>query len=111
LLAVEHIERHVLVDPDCFKPRADYLLRIRGQSMRDIGLLDGDLLVVHRSNHARHGQVVVARVDDEVTVKTLLQQPHGIELRPENPDFAPIRIGKGQEFSIEGLAVGVLRCF
>src|SRR5512135_3239380 len=91
ILAVEHIEAHCRVDPALFSPRADYLLRVRGQSMRDAGILDGDLLAVHRSAEARNGLIVVARIGgDEVTVKRYLRRGRDIVLMPENSAFDPI---------------------
>ena len=93
-----------------FKPRAHYFLRVRGSSMRDAGILDGDLLAVHRTPDARAGQVVVARVNDEVTVKRLKRRGSQIQLLPENPDFAPIEVDPRQdELVIEGIGVGVIR--
>jgi repressor LexA len=110
LLATQHIEAHYQVDPAMFKPNADFLLRVSGMSMRDIGILDGDLLAVHKTQEARNGQVVVARIDDEVTVKRLKKQGNTIHLLPENSDFEPIIVDlREQNFSIEGLAVGVIR--
>lgn len=110
ILAQENIERHVQVDTALFSPRADYLLKVRGQSMKDIGILDGDLLAVHRSAEARAGQVVVARIGDEVTVKRFQKRGHTVQLLPENPDFEPIVVDlKRQELVIEGIAVGVIR--
>ena len=110
LLAVEHIERHVAVGPDLFSPAPDYLLRVAGESMRDVGILDGDLLAVRRSNEARNGQIVVARIEDEVTVKRFRRDGQHVQLIAENPDFAPIVIDLAQQpLAIEGLAVGVLR--
>lgn len=110
LLALEHIEDHCAVAPELFKPRADYLLRVTGMSMRDAGILDGDLLAVHAARTARNGQIVVARIDDEVTVKRFRQRGNRITLLPENPDFEPIEIEPGAgELVIEGLGVGVLR--
>ena len=110
LLALEHIEDHCAVAPELFKPRADYLLRVAGMSMRDAGILDGDLLAVHAARTARNGQIVVARIDDEVTVKRFRQRGNRIVLLPENPDFEPIEIEAGsRELAIEGLGVGVLR--
>jgi len=114
ILATEHIEAHVRVDPALFVPRADYLLRVRGQSMRDAGILDGDLLAVHRSADARSGQIVVARLSapggDEVTVKRLKRRGRELMLVAENPDFAPIVIDpKRATLTIEGLAVGLVR--
>jgi repressor LexA len=108
LLAVENQLGRVQVHPALFSPRADYLLKVRGNSMVDAGILDGDLLAVHRTDEARSGQVVVARLDDEVTVKRLKRTGRRIELMPENPDYAPIAV-EGHEFAIEGLAVGLIR--
>ncbi len=110
LLAQAHIERHVHVDAALFIPRADYLLRVRGLSMKDAGILDGDLLAVHKTAEARHGQIVVARLGDEVTVKRLDRRGRNLRLLPENPDFEPIVIDAARgELVIEGIAVGVLR--
>jgi len=110
LLAQQHIEGHYQVDPAMFKPSADFLLRVSGISMRDIGILDGDLLAVHKTQDVRNGQVVVARIDDEVTVKRLKKQGSIVQLLPENSDFEPIVVDlREHNFSIEGLAVGVIR--
>ena len=110
ILAQEHIERHVQVDAALFSPRADYLLKVHGMSMKDAGILDGDLLAVHRSAEAKAGQVMVARIGDEVTVKRFQQRGHTVQLMPENPDFEPIVVDlKRQELVIEGIAVGVIR--
>ena len=110
ILAEQHIEAHHNIDPNVFHPRADYLLTVRGMSMRDAGILDGDLLAVHRTQVARNGQVVVARLDDEVTVKRFEQQGSQVRLLPENPDFAPIVVDlRRQPLFIEGLGVGILR--
>ncbi len=110
LLAVENIESQHRVDSQLFKPRADYLLRVQGSSMRDAGILDGDLLAVHRTPTAQNGQIVVARIDDEVTVKRLRQDGPLVLLLPENPDFSPIRIDlRSQALAIEGIGVGVIR--
>lgn len=110
VLALENIEDHCQIDPDFFRPRADYLLRVQGLSMRDIGILDGDLLAVHRTAVARNGQIVVARIGDEVTVKRFQKQGRKVLLHAENPDFAPIEVDLGeQELTIEGLSVGVIR--
>jgi repressor LexA len=111
ILATEHIEDHCAIDPAFFHPRADYLLRVRGDSMRDIGIHDGDLLAVHATPVADEGAIVVARVDDEVTVKRLRRDgPRHLELLPENPDYEPIRVDLAeQDFAIEGLSVGILR--
>jgi repressor LexA len=108
LLAVENQLGKVQVNPNLFSPRADYLLKVRGNSMVDAGILDGDLLAVHRTDEARSGQVVVARLDDEVTVKRLKRTGRRIELLPENPDYEPIAV-EGHDFAIEGLAVGLIR--
>ncbi|MCG6900862.1 MAG: transcriptional repressor LexA [Gammaproteobacteria bacterium] len=110
ILAEEHIEDYCQVEPDTFHPGADYLLRVRGDSMQDIGILDGDLLAVHRTRHAENGQVVVARVEDEVTVKRFRQRGSIVRLIPENPAYEPIRIDlREQTLDIEGLAVGIVR--
>lgn len=112
VLASENIERHLQLPAQMFSPRADYFLRVKGMSMRDAGILDGDLLAVHRSPDAREGQIVVARIDDEVTVKRLhrTRDKHLVELLPENPDFDTIRVDlREREFSLEGISVGVLR--
>jgi repressor LexA len=110
LLAQEHIERHVQVEAALFAPRADYLLRVRGMSMKDIGILDGDLLAVHKTAEARNGQVVVARIGDEVTVKRMDRRGRTVRLLPENPEFEPIVVDAAHDgFAIEGIAVGVIR--
>lgn len=110
ILAEAHIQGRYQIDPALFKPRADYLLKVRGLSMRDAGILDGDLLAVHRTAEARSGQIVVARLADEVTVKRLRRRGATVELLPENPDFAPIEIDTREEqFAIEGIGVGVIR--
>jgi len=110
ILAEEHIEAHYQVDPALFSPRADYLLKVRGLSMIDAGIFDGDLLAVHKTNQARDGQIVVARLDEEVTVKRLQHRGGFIELIAENPDFEPIIVNPGEvDFAIEGIAVGLIR--
>jgi len=110
ILATEHIETRHQVDPALFKPRADYLLRVKGLSMRDIGILDGDLLAVHATPEARNGQIVVARIEDEVTVKRFKRQGSRVWLLPENPAFDPIEVDlRHDSLTIEGLGVGVLR--
>jgi len=110
ILAQEHIEDYCHVDADTFKPSADYLLRVKGESMRDVGIYDGDLLAVHRAKRANNGQIVVARIEDEVTVKRLKVKGHMAYLQPENPDFDVIKVNmKKQPLDIEGIAVGVLR--
>ena len=110
ILAEEHVQGRYQVDPNMFTPRADYLLTVKGLSMRDIGILDGDLLAVHKTNEARTGQVVVARIADEVTVKRLRKRGHTVQLLPENPDFEPIEVDlRTDGLEIEGIAVGVIR--
>ena len=110
ILAEQHIEAHYGINAQVFAPRADYLLRVRGMSMRDAGILDGDLLAVHRTPEARNGQVVVARLDDEVTVKRFQRKGSQVQLLPENPDYQPIEVDlRHQSLVIEGLGVGILR--
>jgi repressor LexA len=110
ILAEEHVQGRYQVDPGMFTPRADYLLRVRGLSMRDAGILEGDLLAVHKTDDARSGQIVVARLADEVTVKRLRRRGNSIQLVAENPDFAPIEVDlRKDEFAVEGVAVGVIR--
>ena len=103
------VERVLMLDPALFTLRPDYLLRVHGDSMRDEGILDGDLVAVKRTSDARNGQVVVARLDDEVTIKRLELARSGIRLLPRNPDFAPIQVQPGQDFAIEGLFCGLVR--
>lgn len=111
ILATEHVETHYQVDPGLFHPRADFLLRVQGMSMKDIGIMDGDLLAVHKTEQARNGQVVVARVgEDEVTVKRFQRQGNTVLLLPENEELSPIKVDLScQQLHIEGLAVGVIR--
>ena len=110
ILAEEHLQGSYQVDPNLFTPRADYLLRVRGMSMRDAGILEGDLLAVHKTQEARTGQIVVARLADEVTVKRLRRRGNAVQLLPENPDFEPIEVdARSEALSIEGVAVGVIR--
>ncbi len=110
ILAEEHVQGRYQVDPNLFTPRADYLLKVKGLSMRDIGILDGDLLAVHKTSEARTGQVVVARIADEVTVKRLRRRGHSVQLVAENPDFEPIELDlRTDELAIEGIAVGIIR--
>ncbi|MGL5007327.1 MAG: transcriptional repressor LexA [Plesiomonas sp.] len=110
ILAQQHVEGHYQVDPTLFKPSADFLLRVNGMSMKNIGIIDGDLLAVHKTHEARNGQVVVARVDDDVTVKRLERRGNQVFLHAENEEFAPIVIDLcSQSLTIEGLAVGVIR--
>ncbi len=112
VLAEEHIEDYCDLPPNFFKPAADYFLTVTGDSMIDIGIFDGDLLAVHSTPVAANGDIVVARIEDEVTVKRLRQgkDKHLVELLPENPDYEPIKVDlRDQAFAIEGLSVGVLR--
>jgi repressor LexA len=110
ILAEEHIETHYKLDSALFKPKPHYLLRVHGMSMKDAGILDGDLVAVHRTPEVRSRQIVVARVDDEVTVKRYRQEGSVVWLMPENEDFEPIRVDlKEQAMVIEGVVVGVIR--
>ena len=111
ILAEQHIEGTYHVDPTMFKPQADFLLKVYGQSMKDIGILDGDLLAVHSTKDVRNGQVVVARIEDEVTVKRLERKGSTVYLHAENEEFAPIVVDLAQptQFEIEGIAVGIIR--
>jgi repressor LexA len=109
ILATEHVEREVGVDASLFTPRPDYLLKVHGLSMRDAGIVDGDLLAVKKTADAHNGQIVVARLGEEVTVKRLQRQGGRIHLLPENPDFETIVVDPSQDFSIEGIAVGLIR--
>jgi repressor LexA len=110
ILAAPHIEARYRIDPALFAPRADFLLRVRGSSMTGAGILDGDLLAVHKTADARSGQIVVARLDDEVTVKRFRRRAHEVTLLPENADFAPIVVDtRVTPFAIEGVAVGIVR--
>ena len=110
VLAIENVLGRYPVDPDLFRPRADYLLQVRGLSMRDEGILDGDWLVVHRTREARSGQLVVARLGDDVTVKRLRLRGRKAELIPANPDFQTLHVDLDrQALDIEGVAVGVIR--
>lgn len=110
ILAAEHIDRYCPLPADYFAPRADYLLRVRGLSMKDVGILDGDLLAVHRTQQVRDGQIVVARLEDDVTVKRFQRHGNRVTLIAENPEFDPIEIDLAyQPLEIEGLGVGVIR--
>lgn len=110
ILAVENVQARYAFDAGMFNPRADFLLKVRGLSMIDVGIYDGDLLAVHKTNQARDGDIVVARIDEEVTVKRLQRKGGHIELIAENPDFDPIIVRPGEvEFAIEGVAVGLIR--
>ena len=110
ILAQEHIEQTYLMEASMFARRPDYLLKVRGMSMRDAGIMDGDLLAVQKTREAKNGQIVVARLGDEVTVKRLRRTRTSIELIPENPDFKTIVVPFGDvDFELEGIAVGLLR--
>ena len=112
ILAYENIEGYYDVPPDLFRPIADYFLRVRGESMKDAGILDGDLLAVHRCEDVENGQIVVARIEDEVTVKRFkrTRSPYRIKLLPENPDFNVIEVDlRDTPFAIEGISVGIIR--
>ncbi len=110
ILAEQHIETHYPLPADLFRPRADYLLRIRGMSMRDAAILDGDLVAVHRTHEARDGQIVVARLEEEATVKRLRRVGDKVLLQPENPEFDTIEVDlRRQTLCIEGVVVGVIR--
>lgn len=111
VLATEHIEDYCDLPPGFFTPTADYLLRVTGDSMRDVGIFDGDLLAVHNTQTASDGQIVVARIEDEVTVKRLKRSgQHTLKLLPENPDYEAIVVDlRRTEFAIEGVSVGVIR--
>jgi repressor LexA len=110
ILAQEHIEARYQIDPDLFRKPPHFLLRVHGMSMRDAGILDGDLVAVHRTPDVRTRQIIVARLDDEVTVKRYRQEGHRVWLMPENPDFEPIQVDlREQSLAIEGVVVGVVR--
>ncbi len=110
ILAEEHIETRYQIDPKIFQPKAHYLLKVRGMSMKDIGIMDGDLVAVHRTPEVRNRQIVVARLDNDVTVKRYKQEGSTVWLLPENEDFDPIKINmREQSLVIEGVVVGVLR--
>ena len=112
ILAQEHIEDHCELKPEFFSPSADYFLRVHGDSMINVGIYNGDLLAVHKTEQARNGQIVVARIGEEVTVKRFQKHNNSaiVHLIAENPDYAPIEVDlRDKDFSIEGLSVGVLR--
>lgn len=110
ILAEENVEAHYDVDPTLFHPAADFLLRVQGESMKDIGIMDGDLLAVHKTQNINNGQVVVARVEDNVTVKRFYREGKDVTLKAENMLFEPIKVDlEFQSFDIEGIAVGVIR--
>ena len=109
ILAQEHVDQTFYVESSLFQRQPDYLLKVRGMSMRDAGIMDGDLLAVQSTKEVKNGQIVVARLGDEVTVKRFRRQRDVIELIPENPDFVTIVVQPGDPFEIEGLAVGLIR--
>ena len=109
ILAQEHVDKTYYVENSLFQRKPDYLLKVRGMSMRDAGIMDGDLLAVQATKDAKNGQIVVARLGDEVTVKRFKRNKHLIELHPENPDYQTIVVEPGEPFEIEGLAVGLIR--
>ena len=110
ILAEEHIETHYRIDPQLFNPKPHYLLRVKGMSMKNAGILDGDLVAVHRTPEVRSRQIIVARLDDEVTVKRYQQKGTVVSLLPENDDFEPIEVDlREQSLVIEGVVVGVIR--
>ncbi len=110
IMAVENIQGRYSFDPSMFNPRADFLLKVRGLSMIDAGIFDGDLIAVHKTNQARDGEIVVARLDEDVTVKRLERSQGRIRLLAENPDFEPIVVDpEAVQFAIEGIAVGLIR--
>ena len=110
ILAQEHIDQTFVVESSLFPRKPDYLLKVRGMSMRDAGIMDGDLLAVQKTHEAKNGQIVVARLGDDVTVKRLRRTRTGIELLPDNPDFQPIVVPAGTaDFELEGIAVGLIR--
>jgi repressor LexA len=110
ILAEEHIEARYQIDPDLFRKPPHFLLRVHGMSMRDAGILDGDLVAVHRTPEVRTRQIVVARLENEVTVKRYRQEGHRVWLMPENPEFSPIQVDlREQSLAIEGIVVGVVR--
>ena len=109
ILAQEHVEQSYCVEESLFQHKPDYLLKVRGMSMRDVGIMDGDLLAVKTCHEARNGQIIVARLGDDVTVKRLRRTAQGVELLPENPDYPVIVVHPSEPFTIEGLAVGLIR--
>lgn len=110
ILAEEHIEARFQVDAELFEKQPHFLLRVHGMSMRDAGILDGDLVAVHRTPEVRNRQIVVVRLEDEVTVKRYRQEGHQIWLLPENPEFEPLKLDlRKQSVAIEGVVVGVVR--
>ncbi|MCX8521888.1 MAG: transcriptional repressor LexA [Rhodoferax sp.] len=109
MLAQEHVDQTYYVENSLFQRQPDYLLKVRGMSMRDAGIMDGDLLAVQATKEAKNGQIIVARLGEEVTVKRFRRNKNLIELHPENPDYQTIVVEPGEPFEIEGLAVGLIR--
>ena len=109
ILAQEHVDKTYYVENSLFQRQPDYLLKVRGMSMRDAGIMDGDLLAVQSTKEVKNGQIIVARLGDEVTVKRFKRNKHLIELHPENPDYQTIVVEPGEPFEVEGLAVGLIR--
>lgn len=109
ILAQEHVDQTYYVESSLFQRKPDYLLKVRGMSMRDAGIMDGDLLAVQATKDVKNGQIIVARLGDEVTVKRFRRNKHLIELHPENPDYPTIVVEPGEPFEVEGLAVGLIR--
>ena len=109
ILAQEHVDQTYYVEASLFQRKPDYLLKVRGMSMRDAGIMDGDLLAVQSGKEAKNGQIIVARLGDEVTVKRFRRNKNLVELHPENPDYETIVVQPGEPFEIEGLAVGLIR--
>lgn len=109
IMSEGNVEAVFGIDPAFFRPRPDFLLRVEGDSMVDVGILDRDLIAVHRTPDAVHGQIVVARIEDEITVKRLHRKDGALRLLPENPAYAPIEVAPDAAFAIEGLYVGVIR--
>ena len=109
ILAHEHVDQHYYLQRSLFHTQPDFLLRVRGPSMRDAGIVDGDLVAVKTSHEAKNGQIVVARFNHEVTIKRFRQHSNHFFLHPENSDFLPITIQEGDHFAIEGIAVGLIR--
>ena len=109
ILAQEHVDQTYSVENSLFQHKPDYLLKVRGMSMRDAGIMDGDLLAVQSTRDAKNGQIIVARLGDDVTVKRFRRNKHLIELHAENPDYATIVVEPGEPFEVEGIAVGLIR--
>lgn len=109
ILAQEHVDQTYYIENSLFQHKPDYLLKVRGMSMRDAGIMDGDLLAVQATKNAKNGQIVVARLGEDVTVKRFMRNKNNIELRPENPDYPTILVKPDDPFEIEGLAVGLIR--